>query len=78
MSVRGVYNFFSSVSLQQKFEVMDQCYCSVTAQFFLQAKEKISLRPEGRLTQKKRVAQFWLLFLMCFSPPTEPALYELG
>ena len=29
--VRGMSNFFSSVSLQQKFEIVDQCYSSVTA-----------------------------------------------
>ena len=45
-------------------------WTSVTAQFQLsfiwQAKENTSLRCDGRLTQKKRVAQFWLLFLKVF------------
>ena len=77
--VGGVYNFLGSVSPQQKFEAADQCFSSVTAQFkwqtsvtawlqlsfIWQAKENTSLRCEGRPTQKKRGAQFWLLFL-CF------------
>ena len=29
--VRGMSNFLSSVSPQQKFEMVDQCYSSVTA-----------------------------------------------
>ena len=76
--VGGVYNFLDSVSPQQKFEVADQCFSSVTAQFkwetsvtawlqlsfIWQAKENTSLRCEGGLTQKKRGAQFWLL--LCF------------
>ena len=43
---------------------------SVTAllqlSFTWQAKENTSSRCEGVLTQKKRVAQFWLLFLYVF------------
>ena len=49
MNVGGVYTFLGSVSLQQKFEVMDRP--SVTAQFYLENKGK-SLRREGGLTQK--------------------------
>ena len=75
----GVCNFLGSVSSQQKFEAMDgpvlqprvvsqmdQCYCSVVAQFkcwasvtawlqvsfIWQAKENASLRHEGGPTQK--------------------------
>ena len=41
--VRGMSNFFSSVSLQQKFEIVDQCYSSVTAEFYLASKAKYTL-----------------------------------
>ena len=34
----GVCNFLSSVSPQQKFETVDQCYSLVTAQFYLASK----------------------------------------
>ena len=64
--VRGVCNFLSSVSLQQKFEAMDAsvlqpCVISldtsvlqlcVTAQFYLKAEENTSSRHEGGPTQK--------------------------
>ena len=50
MNVGGVYTFLSSVSLQQKFEVMDRP--SVTAQFYWQAKENTSLRHESGPSQK--------------------------
>ena len=46
--------------------------------FICKAKENTSSRHEGRLTEKKRGAQFWLLFLCVFSPPPEPALCKLG
>ena len=53
---------------------------SVTAKwqlsFIWQAKESISLKYKGGLTQK-REAQSWLLFLYVLSPPTEPALCKL-
>ena len=46
--VRGVYNFLGSVSLQQRFEIADQCYSSVIAQsFFLQTKAWGSASPKG-------------------------------
>ena len=32
-AVGGMCNFLSSLSLQQKFEMADQCYSYVTAQF---------------------------------------------
>ena len=50
MNVGGVYTFLGSVSLQQKFEVMDRP--SVTAQFYWQAKENTSLRHESMPKQK--------------------------
>ena len=51
----GVCNFLSSVSLQQKFEPMDQCKSSVTAQFYLESKGKI----EGR-RRRGRQRMRWL------------------
>ena len=56
--VRGMCNFLSSVSPQQRFEVADQCYSSVTAQSFIwQAKESTPfVYPlcDGGPTPKKR------------------------
>ena len=52
-TVRGVCNFLSSVLLQLKFEVADQCYSSVTAQFYLASKEKYILEAWGCANQKK-------------------------
>ena len=37
--VGGVCNFLSSVSPQQRFEIVDQCYSLITAQFYLASKE---------------------------------------
>ena len=55
---------------------------SVTTQlqlsFIWQAKENTSSRCESGLTQNKREAQSWLLFLYALSPPREPALCKLG
>ena len=42
-SIRGMCNSPSSVSLQQKFEAVDWCYSSVTAQFYLASKGKYIL-----------------------------------
>ena len=79
--VQGVCNFLGSVSPQQKFEAMDGPVLHHS--FICQTKENISLRCEGRLTQKTQreerpEAQFWLLFLYAFSPPPESALCELS
>ena len=41
--VKGVCNFLSSVSLQQKFEMADPGYSLVTAQFYLASKGKYIL-----------------------------------
>ena len=64
--VGGVCNFLGSVSLQQKFEMVDQCYSSFTAQFYLAGKGKYILKVWGQVGQIKRGAQFWLLFLYVF------------
>jgi len=42
-SIGGLCNLPSSVSPQQKFEAVDQCYSSVTAQFSLASKGKYIL-----------------------------------
>ena len=53
--VTGVCNFLGSVSLQQRFEMADQCYSSVTVQSFIrQVKESTPSRREGGLTPKER------------------------
>ena len=41
--VGGMCNFLSSVSPQQRFEMVDQCYSSVTAEFYLASKAKYTL-----------------------------------
>ena len=50
----GVYNFLSSVSLQQKFEMADQCRRSLQLSFIEQAKKSTPVRQEGGPTQKER------------------------
>ena len=53
--VLGVCNFLGSVSLEQRFDMVGQCYSLVTAQSFIpQAKESTPLRCEGGPTPKER------------------------
>ena len=80
-SLRGVYNFLGSVSPQQKFKATDGPVLQLS--FIWQAKENTSSRCEGGWTQKtwgeeRPTAQFWLLLLYVFSPPSEPALCKLN
>ena len=42
-SVGGVCNFHGPVLQQERFEMEDQCYSSVTAQFYSASKEKYTL-----------------------------------
>ena len=42
--VEGVCNFLSSVSPQQRYEMVDQCYSSVTAQSFIRWQAKYTLK----------------------------------
>ena len=81
MSIEGVCNFLGSVSLQQKFEVMDwsmfQLY--VTAQFYLASKGKYILGSWGQADPKyakrrKAPNPLWLLFKYVFisSPWASP------
>ena len=57
-------------------------WTSVTARlqlsFIWQAKENTFSRCQGGPTPKRRVAQFWLLFLNVFPLPPKPALCKLG
>ena len=65
-TVRGVCNFFGSVSLQQNFEMADQCSVWSQLSFIWQAKENISLRCEGGPTQKKRQGSILAPLFICF------------
>ena len=59
--VGRVYNFLVSVSPQQRFEMADQCYSSVTAQSFIrQEKESTRSRYEGGPTPKERPVHYFL------------------
>jgi len=49
--VKGVGNFLGSIPPQQKFEVMDGSVLQLS--FIWQAKENMSLRCEGRQTQRR-------------------------
>ena len=66
-SVRGVCNFLSSVSLQQRFETVDQCYSSVSAQFYWQVKDSIPSKCEGRVTPKGKSLNLSWLYLFIHS-----------
>ena len=70
--VEGVCNFLGSVLLQQRFEMVDQCYSSVTAQSFIQqAKESIPSRHEDRPTGKERPQSSLAssFYMFCLLPP---------
>ena len=78
--VRRVSNFLCSVSLQQKFEIADECDSSVTAHIFIwQTKDSTLLTCDGGPTTKERHQSSWLPFFykFCLLPP-EPALCKLG
>ena len=67
---RGVCNFLSSVLPQQKFEAVDQCYSSVTVQFYLASKGKYIIELWGWADPKdaKRRGSILALLFTCFSP----------
>ena len=44
ISVGGVCSFLGSVLLQQRFEMADQCYNTVTAQFYSASKGQYTLK----------------------------------
>ena len=68
--VGGVCSSLSSVSLQQRFETVDQCYSSVTAQSLIpQAKESIPLWCEGGPAPKERPQSLLASSFLCLSPP---------
>ena len=62
-------NFLGSVLPQQIFEMVDQCYSSVTAQSFIQqTKDSTPFRHEGGPTIEEK-PQSWLP-LFCLLPPS--------
>ena len=67
--VGGMCDFLGSVSLQQKFEAVDQCYSSVTAQFYLVNKGKYILEEGGWANPKKERGSVLAPFLSSFSSP---------
>ena len=74
----GVCNFLSSVSPQQKFETVDQCYSSVTAQFYLASKGNHILKAWGWADPEEEGGSILAPLFKCFSPSPEPALRKLG
>ena len=60
---QGVCNFLGSVSPQQSFEIVDQCYSLVTAQFYSASKGKYALeawrRPASNETQLLMLPVWW-------------------
>ena len=77
--VRRVYNFLCSVSPQQRFEMADECYSSITAHIFIwQTKDSTPSRCEGRHTQRRSLNLSWLPSFTCLSPlHLEPAPCKL-
>ena len=68
--VKGECNFLSSVSLQQKFEMADQGYSLVTAQFYLASKGKYILELWGWSDpQEEPRLNFGSFFYVFFSSP---------
>ena len=70
--VRGMCNILSSVPLQQKLKWLSSVEAWLQLSFIWQAKENASSRREGGPTQKRHVAQFWLLFLYFLFFPSSP------
>ena len=72
--VRSVCNFLCSVSPQQRFEMADECYSSVTARIFIwQTKDSTPSRCEGGPSPKERQQSSWLpLFISFVSSPLSP------
>ena len=68
VTVRGLCSFLSSVLLQQKFEVMGQCYSSVTAQFYLASKGKYILEAWGWANPKEVGGSILAPLLIYFFP----------
>ena len=87
--VREVCNFLGSVSLQQKFEVLDQCYSlviaqvkrwtNVLAQFYLASKGKYILKAWGQANSKgakrRERLNFGSFFNIFFSSPRACPMY---
>jgi hypothetical protein len=78
-SVGEMCNFLGSVSSQQKFEMADQCYSFVTAQFYSEKQRIVHPRAvrAGDL-QRRGLNPSWLPPFISLSPPNpEPALCKL-
>ena len=76
--VRGVCNFLGSVSLQQRFEMGDQCYSSVTIQTLFK-KQRIVHTSGVRGANPKGEALIPLgFFLYILSPPSWACPTQIG
>ena len=80
--VGGVCNFLASVSPQQRFEMVDQCYSSVIAESFIwQTKDSTPSRHEGRPTPKGEASiclGFLLLYICLFHTLSLPCANWCG
>ena len=76
--VRGMCNILSSVPLQQKSEMAEQCWSLVTAQFYLASKGKCILKAWGRTYPKEArgsiLAPFFILSFFSFLPLSLPCV----
>ena len=75
----GSVSFPQSVSPQQRFEMVDQCYRSVTVRFIQQAKDSTPLRHKGVLNPKgERLNPSWLPHFIHLSPPSWAYPMQIG
>ena len=66
--VAGMCNFLGSVSPQQRFEMVDQCYSSVTAEFYLASKAKYTLKAWRQADPNGEASiHLWLRLYTCVS-----------
>ena len=73
-SVGRVCNFLGSFLPQQRFETADQCYSSVTAQFYSTSKGSTPSRYEGGLIPKERLSLGSSFYIFCLLPPSLPCV----
>ena len=72
-----MYNFLSSVSPQQTFEMASQCYSSVTAQSFVQQAKERGVRVDP--PKRRGLSPSWLpLFVRFVSSPTWACPLQIG
>ena len=65
--VGGVCNFLGCVSPQQRFEMVDQCYSSVTAEFYSASKGEMWGQADPKGEASIRIG--FLLLYICLLPP---------